>query len=393
MRFSRIVLVAALIAAVSGCSSVKGWVAKLGGKDNVHPPVALVSIKPSITVERLWSRSIGSGEQLLDLRQHPAIDGNRVYVAESYGPNVYAIDLHTGRELWKTNTKLRITGGPTVAAGLVVAGSVNGDVVEFAADTGTEHWRAKLTSEILSTPLITGDIVIVRTGDGRVVALGLADGKQRWAFERSLPTLSLRGNSSPVLGANGLVYLGYPDGNLVALRTADGVKAWEQQIASADGRTDLDRLADVDGDIVASPDGVFAASFKGKIGGFNPDSGSPLWTHSLISYSGLARSGDTLYVSDAVGTVWALDRGSGNALWKQDALGYRWLSTPAVQDGYAVVGDLQGYLHWMKPDTGEIVARQQIGGDPIRGTPQVSSDGIMVAQTVGGKMAAFRIKK
>ena len=237
-------------------------------------------------------------------------------------------------------------------------------------------------------------MVILRCGDGRVVALGLADGKRRWAFERPLPVLSLRGYSSPALGANGMVYLGYEDGTLVALRSQDGAKAWEQIVAQQEGRSELDRLADIDGDVVVSADGVFAASFKGKIGAFNPDSGSPLWSHSMVSYGGLARTGDTLIICDSVGTVWALDRTSGAPLWKQDALGYRWLSSPAVQNGYVVVGDLQGYLHWMKQDTGAIVARERIGGDKdqIRATPQVSSDGILVAVTVRGRLAAFRIK-
>ena len=395
MRFSRIVLVAALAVAVTGCTTVKGWVAKMGSTDTVHEPAKLTAITPSISVQRIWTHSVGKGERLLDLRDRPAIDGNRVIVEDAYGPYLYAIDLNTGRDLWKTDTKLRLTGGPVVGSGVIVAGSVNGDVVAFAPDTGKERWRVKLTSEILSTPAIATDVVIVRTGDGKVTALDLADGKHRWSFERPLPTLSLRGDSSPVLGSNGLVYMGYADGTLVALRATDGGKVWDQVVAQAEGRSDLDRLADIDGEIVASPDGVFAASFKGKIGGYNPDNGSPLWNHSLISYGGIARSGDALYVSDAVGTVWSLDRGSGNAVWKQDALGYRWLSTPAVQKGYVVVGDFEGYLHWMKPETGAFVARERLGGsnDWIRATPQVSADGILVAVTARGKMAAYRIGK
>jgi outer membrane protein assembly factor BamB len=152
MRFSRIVLVAALIAAVSGCSTVKGWVAKMGSTDNVHEPTKLTKITPSINVQRMWTHSVGKGERLLGLRDRPAIDGNRVIVEDAYGPYLYAIDLNTGRDLWKTNTKLRLTGGPVVGAGTIVAGSVNGDVVAFAADTGAERWRVKLSSEILSTP-------------------------------------------------------------------------------------------------------------------------------------------------------------------------------------------------------------------------------------------------
>jgi outer membrane protein assembly factor BamB len=395
MTFFRSIFVAVLIATVAGCTTVSGWMSKLSGNDNIHPPAALTSIKPSINVQRLWARSIGKGERSLDLRQQPAIADGRVFVAESYGPYLYAIDLATGRDIWKTNTKLRLTGGPVASGDNVVAGSVNGDVVAFSPATGAERWRTKLTSEILASPAIVGDIVVVRCGDGRVVALGLADGKRRWAYERPLPTLSLRGYSAPAIGGNGLVYLGYEDGTLVAIRAQDGVKVWEQVVAQPEGRSELDRLSDIDGDVVASPDGIFAASYKGKIGAFNPDSGSPFWSHSMVSYGGLARSGDTLFISDAVGTLWALDRSSGGALWKQDAFGYRWLSSPAVQNGYVVVGDLEGYLHWMKADSGAIAARQQIGGhnDSIRATPQVSADGILVAVTTKGKLAAFQIGK
>jgi outer membrane protein assembly factor BamB len=393
MTFLRIVCVTALIAAVSGCQTIKGWAAKAGTSENIHQPAELTVLTPTISVQRLWVRSIGKGEQMLDLRQYPAIADGRVYVADSYGPYVHAIDLLSGREIWKTNTKLRITGGPGVGGGSVVAGSVNGDVVAFAADTGTERWRTKVSSEILTTPLIAGNVVIIRSGDGHVEALNMADGKRVWGYERQLPSLSLRGYAQPVLGGNGLIYLGYPDGTLVAVRLQDGVKVWEQAVAQSEGRSELDRLADINGEIVASPDGVFAASYKGKVGAFNPDNGSPLWSHSLVSYGGLARAGDTLFVSDASGTVWALDRSTGGALWKDEALAYRWLSSPAIQNGYIVVGDLQGYLHWMKADTGALIARERIGGHnaQIRATPQVSADGILVAITIKGNLAAFRI--
>ncbi|MBS0461911.1 MAG: outer membrane protein assembly factor BamB [Proteobacteria bacterium] len=388
-------LIATAFATLVGCTTIKGWVNKVGGGDNAHQPTPLTAITPSIRVQKLWTRSVGKGERLLGLRDHPAIDGNRVYAIEPYGPNILALDLGSGREVWKTHSKYRFTGGPAAGAGVVVAGSVNGDVLAYAADTGAERWHANVSSEVISAPLIAGDEVIVRSGDGHVAAFGLADGQKRWAYERNMPSLILRGNAAPVLGPNGLVYLGYADGTLVALRAADGVKAWEQVVAQPEGRSDIDRLADIDGHIVVDPDAVFAASYKGKVGAYNPETGQPGWTHSLVAYGGLARSGGSVFVSDASGTVWALDRATGTGLWKQDKLAWRWLSTPAVQDGYVVVGDLQGYLHWLAPDTGAIVARERIGGnkDAIRGTPQVSADGILVAMTAGGKLAAFKIAK
>jgi outer membrane protein assembly factor BamB len=346
-------------------------------------------------VHEIWSRSVGKGERLFGLRERPAIADGRVYAAEPHEARVFALDLSSGREIWAVDTKLRLTGGPGAGSGVVVVGSVNGDVVALSADTGAERWRTKVSSEIIANPLVAGDVAIVRSGDGHVVGLDLADGKRRWGFEHPLPTLSLRGNPSPVLGANGLVYLGCEDGTLVALRAVDGIKVWEQTVSQSEGRSELDRMADIDGDVVAGADGVYAASYKGHVGAFNPTNGSPLWSHPLVSYGGLARKGDTLFASDAVGTVWALDRVSGAALWKQDALGYRWLSSPAVQDGYVVVGDLQGFLHWMRADTGAFVARVRLGGrkDSIRATPVVSPDGILIAETTRGRLAAYRIDK
>ncbi|MBS0212022.1 MAG: outer membrane protein assembly factor BamB [Proteobacteria bacterium] len=396
MSFSRTALIAALVVAVAGCSGVKELMHKIGSSNNVHQPAALTAITPSVNVQKVWSRSIGKGERLLGLCMHPAIDGNRVYVAEPYGHGLHALDLATGRDIWKINdASVRFSGGPGVGGGVVVAASINGDVLAYDAGTGAQRWHANVTSEVLSTPLVAGDVVVVRSGDGHITAFGLADGQRRWGYERQVPSLSLRGNSSPVLGENGLVYIGFSDGTLVALRAADGSKVWEQAVAQPEGRSDIDRMADIDGDVVVGGGGVFAASYKGKVAAFTAETGAPQWTHALISYGGLVRGGNSLYVSDSSGTVWGLDAATGAGLWKQEALAWRWLSTPAAQGGYVVVGDLQGYLHWLSPETGAIVARARIGGskDAIRGTPQVSADGILVAETTQGKLAAFRINK
>ncbi len=389
MTFKRIFLIVLSLTLIAGCSTVKNLFG--GSKKNAHPPAELTEITTTANVQKLWSRSIGKGERRLDLNQHPVIADGRIYAASSYDATVFAIDLATGKDIWRTDTKLRITGGPGAGAGTVVVGSTNGDVVALAADTGAERWRSHASSQILSTPLIAGDVVIVRSGDGHIFGYNLADGRQRWTFERGQPNLTLRGDSSPVLGSNGLVYVGFEDGVVVSLRPSDGAKAWEQAVAEPEGRSEIDRLADVDGEIIADADAIYAVSFKGQVLTMNPSSGAPGWNRDIASAGGLAKSGNRLYTSDPTGVVWALDRGTGTALWKQEALGYRWPSTPAAQGDYAVVGDLQGYLHWMKADTGEFAARVRLGKDPIKATPQVSADGVLVAVDADGDMAAYRV--
>ena len=232
--------------------------------------------------------------------------------------------------------------------------------------------------------------VVVRSNDGRVFGLDSADGSRKWVFDRGLPTLSVRGNSSPV-GANGLAYIGYDDGSIVALRQEDGLRVWEQAVAEADGRTELERMADVDGEMIVDGDQMYAVSVHDKVMALSAGNGQPVWTHDVGSYAGVAVAGDKLLVSDKAGNVWALDRATGNSLWKQDALGNRQLTSPVLQGEYVVVGDLEGYLHWLKTDTGEIAGRQRVEGAALRGTPQVSADGVLYAISNEGKLAAYKL--
>jgi outer membrane protein assembly factor BamB len=392
MTFLRILLLATLLTIVAGCSTVKGWFG--GGKgENVHPPAALTEFAASVQVQEMWSRSLGGGEGRLGFRQKPFVAEGRVYAASSHEGLVYAIDAATGKDIWRTDTKLRLTGGPGFGTGTVVVGSINGDVVALSADSGVERWRAQASSQILSTPLVAGDVVVVRSDDGHVFGFNLADGKQRWTFDRALPSLGLRGSPSPVLGANDIVYLGYEDGALIALRAQTGVKVWEQAVAEPEGRGEIERLADIDGDVIANPDAIYAISYKGQLLAMSPSSGTPGWNHEVGSYGGLAQSGNNLYTSDSAGTVWAFDRGTGSALWKQEALGYRWLSSPAAQGDYVVVGDLDGYVHWLKSSSGELAARVHLGKGAIRATPQVSADGVLYVVNVNDQLAAYRIVK
>jgi outer membrane protein assembly factor BamB len=404
----RVLLISLVLTLASGCSTfstVRGWFG--GGKVKASDPAPLVALANPIAVQHLWSTDLGDGEKLSWVRMHPALDGNRLYVLGEHG-NVLAIDATTGKALWKVGAvdvksegsrwkfwstrtiEAGVTGGPGFGGGLVVVGGRNGEVVALDAETGAKRWSAKATSEVLSAPLVTSDRVVVRSNDGRVFGFDFADGTRKWVFDRGLPTLTVRGNSAPVAG-QGVVYVGYDDGTVVALRGTDGLKVWEQAAAEPDGRTELDRVADIDGELQVGTDAVFATSYHGQTVALSPMNGSPLWNRDFGGYSGVAMLSDRLIVADKDGNVWAVDRATGNALWKQAALARRQLTTPVAQGDYAVVGDLEGYLHWLKLDTGDIVGRTRIGKAGLRGTPQVSSDGVLFAETTEGKLAAYKL--
>ena len=186
-----------------------------------------------------------------------------------------------------------------------------------------------------------------------------------------------------------LVFLGYDDGTVIALRTADGQRAWEQMISEPEGRNELERLADVDGELQVGLSELYATSFRGTTMAISLANARPLWTRDVGSYGGLGLAADKVVVSDNNGTVWALDRAGGTALWKQDALARRWLTTPAVQGNYAVVGDVDGYLHWINLENGQFEGRVRADRSPILSTPQVSPTGTLVVLTSDGELKAY----
>jgi outer membrane protein assembly factor BamB len=381
----RALLAIALVSfSLGGCN----WIKSLGKKDNVEPPTALVEFGPTASVQKLWSDSIGKGSGKSGARMNPAVVGDRLYVASVSG-QVEALDASNGRSLWSRSVKkMQWTGGPAANSDMVVVGALNGQVHAFSATDGSELWSVQLSSEIISAPTIGAEIVAVRAQDGRLYGLDPADGSRRWVYEQTVPILSLRGNSSPVIG-NGFVYDGYDTGRLVAVRESDGAPAWTQVLSSAEGRTEVERLADSDGQLVLDNGELFAGSFNGQVAAFYADSGRPAWARDLSSYAGLAVGGNVVVVSAADGSVWAFDRQSGANLWKQDGLLHRWLSPPAIVGGYAVVGDLEGFVHWLSLSDGSFAARERVGKKPIQSAPVVSGD-VVYVENASGDIAAFR---
>lgn len=376
------------LVALGGCSTVKGWFG--GKKDDGKPtePMALTDITPSVTVSKLWSADAGKGEGRLGVRQGPVVADGRVYAAAVEG-GVRAFDLQTGKPVWTYDSKLRLSGGPGTGEGLVVVGGLDGEVIALDAGTGAEKWQAKVNGEIIAAPAVGLGMVFVRSNDGRVTALDAASGERRWFWAHDVPLLSLRGNDAPVVGP-GLLFVGNDDGTVSALAANDGRPLWDQVVAQPDGRTELDRMADVDGTPVLEDTILYVTSFKRQTIAIDAPNGRPMWTSQHGGAGRIGVGSDRLVVSDTNGSVFGLDKAGGTALWQQPGLARRNLTAPAVQGDYAVVGDYDGYLHWLKLDNGEFAARTRVGGDALRAAPVVA-DGVLVVQNVDGELSAFRL--
>ncbi len=374
-------------AALAGCGTFADpgeWFSSA----EVVEPSPLVDLQNQIQPQTLWSRDVGSGTDNQRLGLVPRVVGDTVYTADARG-RVEATAIADGSRRWRVELETPVGGGPGVGEALVVLGTSDAEVIALDVESGGERWRSQVSSEVLSVPAVAGGIVVVHTVDGKLFGLEAAVGTERWRYERQVPTLTLRGSGSPVI-SGGAVYVGMAGGKLIALRVDNGELLWDLSITVPSGRSELERLADVDSDPIVIGGGVFVATYQGEVAAIDQRNGRPVWQRKISSYSGMAADLDGLYVSDTEGVVWGIDIRSGSARWSQDALKHRRLSSVALLGGLVVVGDFEGYLHWLDKSDGSMVARTRVGSDPITTGIQVAN-GILYVQGDGGQLAAVRL--
>ncbi len=382
MTRSAVILLGALLA--TGCSL-------FGDKDEpIDPPAELTDFDAAFRVSQEWDLRIGDGSEFLMLALSPAVEGGRVY-AGTHDGKVIAVDAESGRRVWAVDTKLELSAGPGVGEGMVVFGTSDGAVIALDALEGTGKWNVSVSGEVLSSPAVGNGMVITRTVDGRLRALDAADGSEFWNIEQQVPRLSLRGNSSPAIVGTAVV-AGFDNGRIAAYDLDDGDIRWENVIAPASGKTELERLADVDAAIVAVGQDLYAASYNGRVASLAAESGQVMWSQEVGSYEAPGADWTALYVTSSSGDVIALSRSSGAILWTQEALHQRGVTAPAASGNSVVVGDFEGYVHWLSAVTGALEARARVDKAAIVGRPVTAGD-LVVFQTESGHLAAYRAKR
>jgi len=373
----------AAVLLLNGCSWIKSW----GDDDEPDAPAKLVDFEPTLKVGKAWSSDVGKGLDKAGRQIRPTYSSGSLYAADYKGLLV-ALDASNGRKLWEIKTELPFTGGPGLSGNLLLMGTENGEVFAFDASTGTQLWSATVTSEVLAAPAAADGIVVVRCIDGRIFGLDANTGQRLWIYDHSVPLLTLRGNA-PLLLRAGVVFVGYDSGQVVALKLEDGTLMWEQTLVTAEGRTELERLADIDGQIVFIASDLLVSSYKNRLASLAADSGRLLWFKDISSASGVSVDRINLTLSDKEGNVWLLDRRNGAESWKMDQLLNRGLTRPVIYGNFIAVGDSEGYLHWINMESGQFAAREKVGGDGFAGPPLVVGNTLYV-MTKKGSLSAYR---
>ena len=359
-----------------------------GDDDEELEPAELIEFETKVPVKRLWKANVGADSEFLRVALRPMGDGNRIY-AVSVNGNVVALDPESGKQVWRNKLGIGLSSGPGVGEGLVVVVSADGFVVALSADDGTERWRAYISGESLATPLVYEDWVVVQAVDNKLIALSVFDGTERWSVEQSTPALTMRGSTSP-MQVGQTVVTGFDNGRVMAINLASGDVEWDSMLAPPSGRSDLDRLSDIDGDIAVVGQDIYASGYQGRIASLAAESGQVLWARELSTYVGVTADWNNVYSTLDNGELVALNRRSGTEIWRHNILLRREPTAPVSFRTTVAVGDLEGYLHFFSNVDGEPVARVRAGGSAIVSTPVVMADRLYV-QSDDGSVSAWYI--
>jgi outer membrane protein assembly factor BamB len=377
--------------ALAGASALAAFLAVAAcSKDkSIDQPAKLTPLTASLRVQRVWSAAVDDKKAVaLRLGLGLSVAGNRVYAAGHRG-DVLGLDINSGRVAWRARTRAPLSGGTAASGELVLVGSSDGQLFALNPADGAIRWKVRLNGEVLAPAAISERLIAVRTVDGKLHALSPADGHELWSQEQQVPRLSLRGTARPVI-AGDLVLCGFDNGKVLAANMNDGSVQWEATITPPHGRTELERLADIDSPVRVSGQDVFTVGFQGRVAMLALETGQMWWSHEASSYRGLTLDDDALYMETADGELVALKKRTGAEIWRQKALLHRRLSAPAIMDQAVVVGDFQGYVHGLDKASGALAARVATGKVRISTAPVVVGNMVLVIND-RGQISAFRV--
>lgn len=369
-----------LIAALAGLALLAGCAGNQA--ETQYPPKELADFSESTTLDTAWSEGIGHGLGRAHYPITPFRDGDTLFAADERG-RLVALDADSGERRWRVDLDAPVSSGLTAVAGDVYLGTRNGEVLALSQRDGSVRWRAPVPSEVLAAPQPSQELLVVQSVDGSVTALDRASGAERWVYRANLPALILRGTGTPMV-IDPVTFAGFANGRLVALDNRNGQPVWERRIALAQGSSDIDRLVDLAGQPLLTPDGrLFVTSYKGRLVALEATRGEPLWFKELSSYHSPLLVGDFLFVVDEAGHIFALDAESGDEIWRNTALEGRNITAPAFADGQLVFGDFEGYLHLIDARSGELTGRTRVDRSGISVPPMTEGDRIHVLANDG----------
>lgn len=374
---------------LSGCSL-------FNSEEDVVKMSPLPTVVNQFTPSTSWRTSVGEGIGDFYSSLHPAFADGVVYAADRHGI-VKAVNANDGKEIWSVNLAEKegwfsrrsalLSGGLSVTGGHIYVGSERAQLYALNSSDGTIAWQTRVAGEALSRPVVSDGMVLVHTSNGQLQALNETDGTVKWMVNLDMPALSLRGESAPAT-AYGAAIVGGDNGRVTAVLMQQGQIIWQQRISQTNGTTEIDRLNDVDMTPVVVNGVIYALAYNGNLVALDLRSGEILWKRELGSVSDFIVDGNRIYLVDQNDRLLALSTDGGITIWTQSDLLHRLLTAPVLYNGNLVVGDGEGYLHWLNAEDGHFVAQQRVDSSGFHSNPLIA-EGQLLIQARDGTLYAM----
>lgn len=351
--------------ALQACSYIP-W---FGDSDEVvlsepRVPKELEVLQIQVEINQNWSVRGESNPENKFIQVRPFVFEDKVAFADGEA-NVSVYKHASGELVWTRDLPGSISGGVGGNAQTIVVGSLDGRLYGLRSTDGEDIWSVIMTSEIRSVSQEVSGIVVVRTSDSRIHGIDIANGNTAWLIQQSSPALTLRGVGIPLI-RDGIAYAGMDNGKVLAISIASGNVVWETRVDVPSGRTELERIVDVDGQLTADETFLYAVSYHGRVAAIDRINGRAVWTRDISSSAGMTGDANNVYLVDRDDSVWALEKASGITVWKQDDLLYRELSSPILIEKYLLIGDDEGYMHALSKSDGKIIGRTRVSEHPLQ---------------------------
>lgn len=370
--------VAILAAALVGCSSNKV-------KEEKIKPSPLPKLVQATSLVPIFSQNVAATAKEDPLRLRLDANNGVIFLLNPKGE----VAAYQGKQrLWETKvTKHGLSSGVEAADGLVVVGNEKGQLFVLDQATGEQKWTAQLSGAIISPALIQSGRVIVVANDGTVFAFDEATGQQAWTYKLPNAQFSLRGQAAPVSIDPRTIVVATSTGYVYAIDSLTGVPRMQQRVAVSDGHSDIQRLIDIDGDPVVAGQFLVTNSYQGQVTVTDLASQRVLWSEDASSITRPEVSDNKVFVAQVDGKLTAYDLTTGQQLWQNTQLLNRNLSNPVMLGQALVVGDLDGYLHLIDPNTGDLIGRNKTTGE-VRSLRVI--DGQLYVSTRKGALSVWQ---
>ena len=326
----------------------------------VEQPAELVKINSQVKIDNTWSKKIFS--DIPTGKTDLVVDSDGIFTFSSAGL-VFSY-FSNGKLNWENDLNFSLSSGVGKGFGSLFVTSIDGDIFSLDINNGNLNWSSKIGGESLSVPSSNGDIVAVQTSNGKITAINLKDGKFRWEYVSVLPSLSLRGTSSPIFD-DGNLYVGFANGNLAKIEPRSGVIQWEIPVTISKGSSEIERIIDIDSKPLVSSGLAFATSYQGDVSAINSLNGRVIWSNNFSSTKDILEIERNIYLVDEDSEVQAFSGLTGISLWRIKDYRLRNLTSPQRLNNYIIVGDFEGYLHFLDTSSGSTIGRYRVSRSGI----------------------------